>query len=92
MNSPDAAVNDRNETSDGLSVDSVDSLIEKVAQLKASEPVPKAINEASEVAAAMAAKVASSPRAAISPDVRRAFAELLTANSEMLHRNARRSA
>ena len=72
--------------------DDLEHLIERMAQLKASEPVPKLMNEAHEVAEQVAAKVAASPRGAVSPDVRRAFAELLTANSEFLHRNARRSA
>ena len=83
-------------TSDGLPSTGdrgeVETLIKRVATLKMSTPVPKAMNEASEMASAIAANVASSPRGALSPDVRRAFADLLTANSEMLHRSARRGA
>ena len=83
---PEGLADDAEKENDDL----LKSLIERVAQLKASEPVPKVINEVHEVATQVAAKVAASPKGSISPETRQAFAELLTANSEFLHRKARR--
>ena len=79
------------ESPDGLCEDvvGVENLIERVAQLKTSDSVPKAMDEASDLVTQLSAKVAAASPGAVSPDARRAFAELLTANSEMLHRKLR---
>ena len=67
--------------------DGINQLLNRAAKLTVSEE-PKAMDAAYDCAAAIAAKVAASPKGT-SGEMRRAFEELLTANSEMLHRKAR---
>ena len=70
--------------------DTPDALLERVASLTLAADVasPATMNEAFDCAADLAANAAATRRTSV--EMRKAFTELLTANSEMLHGKKRR--
>ena len=75
--------------STGCITPSTEKILQKLAGLKVSEAaVPQTMDEAYDCASAIAADAAKTRRA--SGEMRQAFAELLEANSKMLHRPKRR--